>query len=104
MPLGSLTCQTTCAGGSCAISCPIDERFDCPAGGRVTDKGQIERTLDASLSGDAPLTATQTYEPCRPDSALTLNGAPSTNATGAARLVEGKLAAERRVHITGAVD
>ena len=65
VPLGNLTCQTTCTGGSCAISCPIDERFDCPAGGRVTDKGRIEGTLDASLSGDAPLTATQTYEACR---------------------------------------
>jgi len=104
VPLGNLTCQTTCAGSSCAISCPIDERFDCPAGGRVTDKGQIEGTLDASLSGDAPLAATQTYDACRPDATLTLNGAPSTNATGAARFIEGKLAAEQRVRITGAVD
>ncbi len=104
VPLGNLTCQTTCAGASCTISCPIDERFDCPAGGRVTDRGQIEGTLDASLSGDAPLNATQTYEACRPDATLTLSGAPSTNATGTARFIEGQLGAEQRVHITGAVD
>jgi hypothetical protein len=103
VPLGNLSCQKTCAGSSCAITCPIDERFDCPAGGRATDEGQVSGTLDAELSGEAALAATQTYSACRPTATLTIAGAPSTNATGNARFVKGQLADEQTVRIAGAV-
>jgi hypothetical protein len=103
VPLGNLSCQKACTGTTCAISCPIDERFDCPAGGSATDKGQVAGTLDADLSGEAALAATQTYSACRPNARLTIDGAPSTNATGNARFVKGQLADEQTVRIAGAV-
>ena len=89
VPLGNLTCQKTCTGASCAVTCPIDERFDCPAGGSATDKGQIAGTLDAELSGEAALAATQTYAACKPNAGLTIDGAPATTATGNAPVREG---------------
>jgi hypothetical protein len=103
VPLGNLTCQKSCTGAVCAVTCPIDERFDCPAGGTATDRGQIAGTLDAQLSGEAALAATQTYSACRPNAGLTLDGAPSTTATGTARFANGQLADEQTVRIAGAV-
>jgi hypothetical protein len=103
VPLGSLACQKTCAGASCSVTCPIDERFDCPAGGSATDKGQVAGSLDAELSGEAALSATQTYAACRPNATLTIAGAPSTTATGNARFVKGQLADQQTVRIAGAV-
>ncbi len=85
------------------MTCPIDERIDCPAGGTATDKGQIVGTLDADLSGEAALAAAQTYSACKPNAKLTITGAPSTNATGNARFVKGQLADEQTVRIAGAV-
>ena len=104
VPLGDLDCQQSCTGDACSIRCPIDERFECPAGGSVTDQGLIEGPLDKNLSGSAALSATQTYAACRPDATLTLSGDRSTTATGTARFFEGRLAGEQRVQITGAVD
>jgi hypothetical protein len=103
VPLGNLTCEKTCAGASCTVTCPIDERVNCPAGGSATDKGQIAGTLDAELSGEAALAATQTYSACQPNAKLTIDGAPSTSASGNARFVKGRLADEQTVHIAGAV-
>ena len=84
-------------------TCPIDERFDCPAGGSATDVGQIAGTLDGELSGDAALAATQRYSACKPNASLTIDGAPSTTATGNARFVKGQIADEQAVRIAGAV-
>ena len=103
VPLGNLTCQKTCTSASCAVTCPIDERFDCPAGGSATNRGQIAGTLDAELSGEAALAATQTYSACRPNATLTIDGAPSTTATGSARFAKGQLADEQTVRVAGAV-
>lgn len=103
IPLGNLSCEKTCTGSTCAITCPIDERLDCPAGGSATDKGQVAGTLDADLSGEAALAATQTYSACRPNAKLTIDGAPSTSATGNARFVKGQLADEQTVRVAGAV-
>ena len=103
VPLGRLSCQKACTGSSCAVTCPIDERFDCPAGGSATDVGQIAGTLDGDLSGDAALAATQGYSACKPNASLTINGAPSTTATGNARFVKGQIADEQTVRIAGAV-
>src|SRR5512139_3473224 len=41
VPLGKLSCQTTCTGSTCPVTCPIDERLDCPAGGTASNKGQV---------------------------------------------------------------
>ena len=103
VPLGHLSCQKTCTGSSCTVACPIDERFDCPAGGSATDVGQIAGTLDGELSGEAALAATQGYSACKPNTSLTIDGAPSTTATGQARFVKGQLADEQTVRIAGAV-
>jgi hypothetical protein len=103
VPLGGLTCEKTCAGGSCAVTCPIDERLDCPAGGTATDRGQIAGTLDAEMTGEAALAATQTYSACKPNASLTIDGAPSTTATGNARFVKGQLADQQTVRVAGAV-
>lgn len=103
VPLGNLTCQRACSGSACAVSCPIDERFDCPAGGSAADKGSIAGTLDADLSGEAALAATQTYAACRPNATLTIDGAPSTTATGNARFTKGQLADDQTVRIAGTV-
>ena len=103
VPLGNLTCQKTCTGASCAVTCPIDERFDCPAGGSATDKGQIAGTLDGELSGEAALAAAQTYSACKPNASLTIDGAPATTATGNARFVKGQIADDQTVRIAGAV-
>jgi hypothetical protein len=103
VPLGNLTCQKTCTGSSCVVTCPIDERFECPAGGSATDKGQIAGTLDAELSGEAALAATQTYAGCKPNAGLTLDGAPATTATGNARFARGQLTDEQTVRIAGGV-
>ena len=91
VPLGNLTCQKTCTGASCAVTCPIDERFDCPAGGSATDKGQIAGTLDGELSGEAALAAAQAFSACKPNAGLTIDGAPATTATGNARFAKGQL-------------
>ena len=101
--LGKLTCQDACAGASCTVTCPIDERFDCPAGGRAADKGQIAGTLDAELSGEAALAATQTYSACKPNAGLTIDAAPSTSATGNARFAKGQLADQQTVRVAGSV-
>jgi hypothetical protein len=103
VPLGGLTCEKTCTGSSCAVTCPIDERFDCPAGGSATDKGQISGTLDADLSGEAALSAAQTYSACKPNGSLTIDGAPSTSATGNARFVKGQLTDQQTVRVAGTV-
>jgi hypothetical protein len=103
VPLGNLTCQKTCTGAACAVTCPIDERFDCPAGGNAADKGQIAGTLDGELSGEAALAATQTYAGCKPNAGLTIDGAPATTATGSARFAKGQLTDEQTVRIAGAV-
>ena len=103
VPLGNLSCQKTCSGASCAVSCPIDESFSCPAGGSATDKGQIAGTLDGELSGEAALAATQGYSACKPNSGLTIDGAPATTATGNARFVKGQLTDEQTVRIAGTV-
>jgi len=103
VPLGNLTCQKTCTSTSCAVTCPIDEAFSCPAGGSATDKGQIAGTLDGELSGEAALAATQTYAGCKPNAGLTIDGAPATTATGNARFTKGQLADEQTVRIAGAV-
>jgi hypothetical protein len=104
VPLGNLACQKTCTGSSCAITCPIDERFDCPAGGSASDKGQIAGTLDGELSGEAALAARQTYAGCKPNAGLTIDGAPATTATGNARFAKGQLTDEQTVRIAGAVN
>jgi hypothetical protein len=103
VPLGNLTCQKTCTGAACAVTCPIDERFDCPAGGSAADKGQIAGTLDGELSGEAALAATQTYAKCKPNPGLTIDGAPATTVTGSARFAKGQLTDEQTVRIAGAV-
>jgi len=103
VPLGNLSCQKTCTGASCAVTCPIDESLSCPAGGSATDKGQIAGTLDGELSGEAALAATQGYAACKPNAGLTIDGAPATTATGNARFVKGQLADEQTVRIAGAV-
>ena len=103
VPLGNLTCQKTCTGASCAVTCPIDETFSCPAGGSASDKGQIAGTLDGELSGEAALAATQTYAGCKPNAGLSIDGAPATSATGSARFVKGQLADQQTVRIAGAV-
>jgi len=103
VPLGNLACQKACSGSSCAVTCPVDERFDCPAGGSAANRGQIAGTLDAELSGEAALDATQTYSACRPNATLTIDGAPSTTATGSARFAKGQLGDEQTVRVAGAV-
>jgi hypothetical protein len=103
VPLGRLSCQTTCTGSTCAVTCPIDERLDCPAGGAAANKGQVAGTLDGELSGEAALAATQTYSACKPNAGLTIDGAPSTTAAGTARFAKGQLADGQAVRIAGAV-
>jgi len=103
VPLAGLTCQKTCAGASCSVSCPIDERLDCPSGGTATDEGQITGTLDADLTGSAALQAAQTFASCKPNADLTISGAPATTAVGDARFVEGELADSQTVQVTGSV-
>jgi hypothetical protein len=103
VPLGNLTCEKSCAGGACAVTCPIDERFDCPAGGTATNKGLIEGTLDAELSGEAALAATQRFSACKPTASLAIDGAPSTTATGNARFVKGEVAEQQTVRVVGTV-
>ena len=102
-PLGNLSCEKTCSGGSCAVACPIDEQLACPAGGTATDRGRITGVLDASLSGEATLEAAQGYSGCRPNASLTIDGAPGTTATGSARFANGQLADQQTVRIAGTV-
>jgi hypothetical protein len=103
VPLSSLHCEQTCAGATCTVTCPVDERFDCPGGGTATDRGMVVGTLDESLTGQATLEARQTYGNCRTDSGITLNGDPHTTASGTARFVNGELAGEQQAHVSGAV-
>jgi hypothetical protein len=103
VPLGSLHCDSSCAGATCTVACPIDEQVACPAGGTATDKGRISGTLGADLSGEAALDAVQGFAGCKPSSSLTIDGAPGTAATGTARFVEGRLADEQSARIRGTV-
>ena len=103
VPLSSLLCEQTCSGSTCTVTCPVDERFQCPGGGTATDRGTVVGTLDESLTGQATLDARQTYSNCRTDSGITLNGDPHTTATGTARFVNGELAGEQSAHVSGAV-
>jgi hypothetical protein len=103
LPLGNLTCDESCAGGSCTVTCPIDERISCPSGGTATDVGRITGVLDASLDGDATLEAAQGYSGCRPSASLTLDGAPGTTATGTVRFANGALADPQSVRVAGSV-
>lgn len=102
-PLSGLKCDKTCADGRCTITCVIDERLDCPAGGTATDKGSIRGTLDAESTGEAALEATQTFSDCEPKAGLTIAGDPSTTASGSARFERGELAPEQTVRVAGAV-
>jgi len=103
LPLGNLTCDKSCAAGSCTVTCPIDERIACPSGGTATDVGRITGVLDASLDGDATLEAAQGYSGCRPSASLTLDGAPGTTATGTVRFANGTLADPQSVRVAGSV-
>ena len=102
-PLGNLACDKACAGGSCTLTCPIDEQLACPSGGTATDKGRIAGVLDASLTGDATLDTAQGYSGCKPNASVTIDGAPGTTATGTARFVGGQLADTQTVRIAGTV-
>jgi hypothetical protein len=102
-PLGNLHCDSSCAGDACTLACPIDEQVACPSGGTATDRGKIAGTLGADLSGEAALDAVQGFAGCKPSAALTIDGAPGTNATGTARFDKGRLADEQSVRIRGAV-
>jgi hypothetical protein len=103
VPLGNLTCDKTCSGGSCALACPIDEQLACPSGGTATDRGRIAGVLDAALTGDATLEAAQGFAACKPNGSLTIDGAPGTTATGTVRFVDGQLADRQTVRIAGSV-
>ena len=103
VPLSSLVCEQACDGAICTVTCPVDERFDCPGGGTATDTGPVVGTLDENLTGQATLEARPTYADCRTDSGIILNGAPHTTATGTARIVNGELAGEQSAHVSGAV-
>lgn len=102
-PLGGVSCQKTCDAAGCAVSCPIDERFACPSGGSATNRGTVAGTVDTQGSGEAALTATQTYSGCRPNADLAIEGSPSTTATGAARLLNGQLADQQTLRVAGSV-
>ena len=82
---------------------PIDEQLACPSGGAATDRGRIAGVLDASLTGDATLDATQGFAGCKPNASLTIDGAPGTTAKGTARFVNGQLADTQTVRIAGSV-
>ena len=103
MPLGNLTCEKTCTGASCAVTCPIDEQLACPSGGSATDRGRSRASSTRSLTGDAALAAAQGFSGCKPNAGLTIDGAPATTATGTARFANGQLADEQTVRIAGAV-
>ncbi len=103
VPLGNLSCDKACTGASCTLTCPIDEQLACPSGGTATDRGRITGVLDASLTGDAALEATQGFAGCKPNASLTIDGAPGTTATGTARFVNGQLADTLTVRIAGSV-
>jgi hypothetical protein len=103
VPLGNLQCDKACSGGSCTVTCPIDEQLACPSGGTATDRGRIAGVLDATLTGDAALEATQGFAGCKPNASLTIDGAPGTTATGTARFVNGQLADTQTVRIAGSV-
>ena len=102
-PLSTLECEQACSGDSCVVTCPVDERFDCPGGGSATDVGTVAGTLDASLTGEATFQAVQTYSNCSNQSGVTLNGDPHTTASGTVRFVNGELAGEQTVRLGGAV-
>jgi hypothetical protein len=102
-PLSGLACDKTCSADACTVSCPVDERLACPAGGSASDKGQVTGTLDTQLTGTAVLRATQTYAACQPKAGLTIDGAPSTTATGNAVFVSGQLADQQTLLVTGGV-
>lgn len=103
VPLGNLQCDKACSGGSCTLTCPIDEQLACPSGGTATDRGRITGVLDAGLSGDAALEAAQGFSGCKPNASLTIDGAPGTTAAGTARFVNGQLADTQTVRIAGSV-
>jgi len=103
VPLGNLSCEKSCSGGSCTLTCPIDEQFACPAGGTASDRGRIAGVLDATLTGEATLDAVQGFSGCKPNASLTIDGAPGTTATGTARFVDGQLADQQTVRIAGSV-
>jgi hypothetical protein len=102
-PLSSIACEQTCGGATCTVTCPVDERLQCPGGGTATDRGAVVGTLDQSLTGEATLETRQAYANCRTESGVTLNGAPGTTATGTARFVNGELAGEQSARVSGAV-
>jgi len=102
-PLSGLTCDRTCSADSCTVSCPVDERLACPAGGSASDKGQVTGTLDTELTGTAVLRATQTYAACQPKEGLAIDGAPSTTTTGNAVFVKGQLADQQTLLVAGDV-
>jgi hypothetical protein len=102
-PLSALACEQACSGSTCVLTCPVNERFDCPGGGSATDTGTVVGTLDPSLTGEASFTARQTYASCADASGVTLNGDPDTTASGTVRFVNGELAGEQTVSLGGAV-
>jgi hypothetical protein len=102
-PLAGVSCEKTCDASGCVVSCPIDERFSCPSGGSATNRGTVAGTVDAQGSGEAALSATETYAGCRPSAELAIDGAPSTTASGSARLLYGQLADEQTLRVAGSV-
>jgi len=102
-PFGGLVCEKSCDESTCVVTCPIEERRGCPAGGWARNTGRIEGTLDVDQTGVASLRALQTYGGCRPNGELSVEGDPDTTASGAARFDRGRLTDEQTVQIRGAV-
>jgi len=102
-PFTGLSCEKSCDDSTCVVTCPIDERLACPAGGSTTNRGSIEGTLDVDETGAASLRARQTYRSCRPNGELTVEGDPDATATGDARFERGELTDGQTVEIRGAV-
>lgn len=98
-----LTCEKSCDDSTCVVSCPVDERLTCRAGGFATSAGTIDGILDVDETGTASLRARQTYRRCRPSGELTVEGDPDTTATGSARFDRGRLTDAQTVQIRGAV-
>jgi len=102
-PFSDVSCEKSCDDTTCVVTCPVEERLRCPAGGAATNSGTIAGTLDASETGTATLRTRQTYLACRPRADLEVDGDPETTASGVARFERGALADDQSVRIRGAV-
>jgi hypothetical protein len=91
----------TCTPTACAVNIPVSFTSVCPAGGTLQVSGTIEGSTNGSGTGTIDVQATINPNNWMCVSGFTINGDPNIMVSGQFSLVNGALAGNQSVGITG---